>query len=176
MERKVKYNYEFKVRCVQEALRNYDSVSAIAKENKISRTNLRKWISFYQKYGSEGLLDKKNQSYGVDFKLSVLNTIKEKGISLNDACLIFNIPSQCTILNWQREYKKDGLAGLKPKPKGRPRSMNFKRKQRKTDKPLTREEELLIENESLRAENELLKKLRALIQAEEAEQNKKRKP
>ena len=105
-----------------------------------------------------------------------MNTIEEKDISLIDACLIFNIPSQCTILNWQRKYAKEGLAGLKPKPKGRPRSMNFKRKQRKTDKPLTREEELLLENESLRAENELLKKLQALIQAEEAEQNKKRKP
>ena len=105
-----------------------------------------------------------------------MNTIEEKDISLIDACLIFKIPSQCTILNWQRKYAKEGLAGLKPKPKGRPRSMNFKRKQRKTDKPLTREEELLLENESLRAENDLLKKLQALIQAEEAEQNKKRKP
>jgi hypothetical protein len=35
--------------------------------------------------------------------------------------------------------------------------MNFKRKQRKTDKPLTREEELLKELEYLRAENEILK-------------------
>jgi transposase len=40
--------------------------------------------------------------------------------------------------------------------------MNFKRKQRKTDKPLTREEELLLKSESLRAENELLKKLTSL--------------
>jgi transposase len=42
-----------------------------------------------------------------------------------------------------------------------------KRKKRKSDKPLTREEELLLENEALRCENELLKKLQALIQAEE---------
>jgi transposase len=174
MERKVKYDYEFKVRCVQEALKNYDSVTAIAKENSISRTNLRKWISFYQKYGNEGLLDKKNQSYSVDFKLTVLNTIEEKCISLNDACLIFNIPSQCTILNWQRKYCKEGYSGLL-KSQGRPQSMN-KRAKKKSTKPLTREEELLLENESLRAENDLLKKLQALIQAEEAEQNKKRKP
>ena len=37
--------------------------------------------------------------------------------------------------------------------------------------PLTREEELLKENEYLRAENDLLKKLQALVQAD-----KKRKP
>tara|TARA_B110000967_G_scaffold150233_1_gene154058 strand:- start:6686 stop:6862 length:177 start_codon:yes stop_codon:yes gene_type:complete len=43
---------------------------------------------------------------------------------------------------------------------------NFKRKKRKSDKPLTREEELLQEIESLRCENDLLKKFHALIQAE----------
>ena len=40
---------------------------------------------------------------------------------------------------------------------------DFKRKKRKSDKPLSREEELLLENESLRCENDLLKKLQALI-------------
>jgi len=47
----------------------------------------------------------------------------------------------------------------------------IKRKQRKSTRPLTREEELLSENEYLRAENELLKKLQALVQT-----NKKQKP
>jgi transposase len=47
----------------------------------------------------------------------------------------------------------------------------IKRKARKSSKPLTREEELLKENEYLRAENALLKKLQALVQAD-----KKQKP
>ena len=42
---------------------------------------------------------------------------------------------------------------------------DYKRKKRKSDKPLTREEELLKELEKLRCENELLKKLHALVQA-----------
>ena len=41
----------------------------------------------------------------------------------------------------------------------------FKRKKRKSDKALTREEKLLQEIESLRCENDLLKKFHALIQA-----------
>jgi transposase len=62
---------------------------------------------------------------------------------------------------------------LIPQPKGRPKKMDkaIKRKKRKSTKPLTKEEELLIENEYLRAENELLKKLQALVQT-----NKKQKP
>ena len=42
---------------------------------------------------------------------------------------------------------------------------DYKRKKRKSDKPLTREKELLLENERLRAEIAVLKKLDALILA-----------
>jgi transposase len=95
---------------------------------------------------------------------------------LNKACLTFNIPSRSIIRCWQRSYTEQGLLGLKLKAKGRPVAMNFKRKQRKTDKPLTREEELLKELEYLRAENEILKKFNALVQAEQANQRKRLKP
>jgi transposase len=44
---------------------------------------------------------------------------------------------------------------------------------RKLDKPLTREEELLLEIEALRSGNEFLKKLQALIQAEEKARKRK---
>lgn len=66
-------------------------------------------------------------------------------------------------MNWQRDYEKGGILGLENKPIGRPKIMSdYKRKKRKSDKPLTREEELLLENERLRAENDFLKKLDAL--------------
>ena len=50
---------------------------------------------------------------------------------------------------------------------------NSERKKRKSDKPLTREEELLKENLALRCEIDFLKKLQALIQAEEKTKNRK---
>ncbi len=111
-----------------------------------------------------------------NLKMNVLQAIEKKTLSLSQACLTFNIPTMSTIISWQRKYVEEGLTGLKPKPKGRPVSMSFKRKQRKTNKPLTREEELLKELEYLRAENEILKKFNALVQAEQANQNKRLKP
>lgn len=94
---------------------------------------------------------------------------------MRETGLKFNIPDTAIILKWKRDFTNFGVQSLEPKPKGRPKSMSdFKRKKRKSDKPLTREEELLLENERLRCENALLKKLQALIQAEE--QAKKRKP
>jgi transposase len=176
MERKVKYNYDFKLRCVEEVLKKHRSKESVAIENGISQTNFGRWLNFYLKYGKEGLLSRKNQNYNSDFKLKVIRAIDRKSLSLSEACLFFNIPNEAVIINWQRKFKEHGISGLEHKPKGRPKSMTYKRAKKKSDKPLTREEELLLENESLRMQVDYLKKLQALIQAEEAEQNKKRKP
>ena len=174
MERKVKYDYEFKFRCVEEVLKLHRTIGSVAAANGFDESNLRKWIGFYKKYGSTGLLPRKNRIYDVDFKLKVLHAIDKEFLSLRQACVKFNIRSEANIIKWQRAYAREGSAGLTNKPRGP--EMNFKRAKKKSDKPLTREEELLKEIESLRAENALLKKFNALIQAEELQQQKKRKP
>lgn len=175
MERKVKYTYEFKLKCVEEVLKKSRTVESVSREYGFDESCLRHWVGFYRKFGHNGLKPRGYRSYDVSFKLKVLRAIEKKSLSLNEACLHYNIPSGSVIINWQRRYELSGYSGLKDQPKGRPKSMAYKRAKKKSDKPLTREEELLLENESLRAENELLKKLQALIQAEEASQ-RKRKP
>ena len=175
MERKVKYSYEFKLQCVAEVLKNHRSVNSVAISKGLSESILSRWISFYRKFGNDGLLPRKNQKYSPDLKLKVLQTLNKDSLSLNEACLKFNIPSDSIILNWQRNYNNEGFNGLIDKPKGRP-VMSFKRVKKKTDKPLSREEELLKEIEYLRAENELLKKFNALVQSKELQQQKRLKP
>ena len=176
MKRKVKYNYEFKLRCVEEVIGKNRSAESVAIEFGFDESNLRRWLGFYKRYGISGLLPREYKTYDSGFKLKVLSTIDKKCLSLNEACVSFNISNPSVLVSWQKRFEKLGSAGLEDKPKGRPKSMAYKRAKKKSDKPLTREEELLLEIESLRAENALLKKLQALIQAEEAAQNKKRKP
>ena len=174
MERKVKYDYAFKLECVQLVLEEHNSVNFVSKQKGLHHSNLSKWVELYKLYGNTGLLSKKNQSYSIDFKLNVLQVIDKEYLSLIEACFRFDIPSESVIIKWQKDFANFGIKGLLPKSKGKPKSMSdYKRKKRKSDKPLTREEELLLENEKLRCENALLKKLQALIQAEEA--TKKRK-
>lgn len=174
MERKVKYDYAFKLECVELVLKKHYSNAYVSNLKGPDESDIRKWVQFYKSYGKIGLLPRKNQSYSIDFKLKVLKSIKSKSLSIAEACLEFNIPTKSTIIKWQKDFINFGIEGLQPKPKGRPKSMsNFKRKKRKSDKALTREEELLIENERLRCENALLKKLQALIQAEEAAKKRK---
>lgn len=173
MFKRNKYNYEFRLRCVEAVLKGKGSVKCIAKANGVEHTNLRLWLLFYERYGKGGLKPRVKQHYDLSFKLKVLAAIDEDVLSLRSACVRFNIPSESVIINWQKAYKLKGQSGLIPKPKGRPKKMDkpIKRKKRKSAKPLSSEEELLRENEYLRAENELLKKLQALVQT-----NKKQKP
>jgi len=175
MGRKVKYDYAFKLECVELVLKKHLSNVYVSQLKGVNESNIRQWLSFYNKYGKQGLYPRKNRSYSVCFKRKVLRSIDKDFLSLREAGLKFNIPSISIIIKWQRDFTNFGVEGLQSKPKGRRKSMsNFKRKKHKSDKPLTREETLLLENEALRCELDYLKKLQALIQAEE--QAKKRKP
>lgn len=165
MERKVKYDYAFKLECVELVLKKHYSSDYVSKLRGPNKSNISKWINFYKTYGKSGLLPRKNQNYSVTFKQNVLQTITKESLSLRESCLRFNIPDAAIIIKWKKDFTNFGFEGLQPKPKGRPISMNnYKRKKHKPDK-LTREEGLLKENERLRCENELLKKLHALVQA-----------
>ncbi len=167
MERKVKYDYAFKLECVRLVLKEHYSISSVSRLKDLNESNIRKWVGFYKSQGKKGLLPRKNRSYSVVFKLKVLQSIDKGFLSLRDTCIKFNIPDAAIIVKWKRDFANFGVKGLQPKIKGRPKSMsNLKRKKRKSDKVLTREEELLQEIESLRCENDLLKKFHALIQAE----------
>jgi transposase len=173
MFKRTKYDYEFRLRCVEAVLKGGCTVKSLAKEKSIEHSNLRLWIGFYEYYGKAGLKPRPKRHYDISFKLDVLAAIDCELLSLRTACVRFNIPSESVIISWQKAYRLNGQLGLMPKIKGRPKMTKplIKRKPRKSAKPLTREEELLRENEYLKAENELLKKLHALAQT-----NKKQKP
>jgi len=166
MFKRKKYDYEFRLQCVEAVLDGKGSVKSIAKQKGIQHSNLRLWLGFYEAYGKQGLEPRSMQQYTTSFKLSVLKAIDKELLSLRAACVRFHIPSESVIINWQRAYESQGESGLISKPKGRAITMKLpiKRKAKQSAQPLTREEELLKENEYLRAENELLKKLQALAQ------------
>lgn len=166
MERKVKYDYTFKLECVELVLKGYHSLECVSTLKSTSKSSIRNWVCNYKAYGAIGLLARKNASYPVDFKLKVLRAMQKQSLSLREARLKFNIPTNSIIVKWKKDFANFGVQSLKSKPRGRPKSMsNFKRKKHKSDQPLTREEELLKENERLRCEIDLLKKLQALTQA-----------
>ena len=72
MERKVKYDYTFKLECVELVLQKHYSEGYVSKLKQIPRWNIRKWVSFYKTYGEIALLPRVSQNYSKEFKFKVL--------------------------------------------------------------------------------------------------------
>jgi transposase len=163
MKEKKKYEATFKLDVVKEYLQG-DPMGGLARKWGLSKSLVRRWVDHYEASGSSGLTKKTPQSHAVEFKLKVVESYRNEGLSLRECCLRYNIANEGIVFSWARKYELSGLEGLRRRP-GRPKIMKSERPEKKV-KPLTRLEELEQENLYLRAENELLKKLEALTQKE----------
>jgi transposase len=172
MEKNRKHSTEFRQQIVNDHLQG-ESLMSISKRSAISKTLVKKWVDHHRLLGQDGLLPRRTLYYSKEFKLKVVKAYKDKGLSLRNCCLQFNIPSQSTLVTWARKYEQQGLDGLNEQ-KGRPTTMKKdKPASKKKAEPLTRLEELERENLYLKAEIDFLKKLDALTQAKQTQQKKK---
>ena len=94
-------------------------------------------------------------------KVSIVEDIQKNGLSLSAASLKYNKPND-TLKRWINTYQEHGEAGFI-----RTKTTMSKKRQR-TDEELDELEKLRKRNEYLEAENALLKKVKALVEAREA--------
>ena len=172
-----KYSEEFKLSVVQCYESGKQGSKSVAKRYGIGETRVRMWVAAYRQHGLSGLR-KKFSHYSGQFKLSVLQRMQQEDLSATQAVALFDIRGGASVIaDWKRRYHEQGLAGLQPKPRGRPKKM-IDSKPPQSVTPLQTDtrsrEELAKENEYLRAEVAYLKKLRALRQAKEQAAQKKR--
>lgn len=172
-----KYSEDFKLSVVLSYEAGDGGYRALSQQFGLDPATVRRWVKFYQAHGVEGLR-KKFSHYSVRFKLFVLQRIQQDELSVRQALVLFNIRGGVGVITeWKRLYHEQGLAGLQPKPRGRPKNMTD-HKLPKSVTPLQEDtrsrEELVKEVEYLRAEVAYLKKLRALRQSKEQAAQKKR--
>ncbi len=174
-----KYDEPFKARAVQLYLSGESGFGSLAGKLGIGKKLLQRWVAAYREHGSAGLR-KKFSHYDAQFKADVLHRMWTEMLSGEQVAAIFGIRSPGCIAQWERQYHSGGIHALAPRRRGRPTAMQPPENKPKADEDRPPEErtreQLLKENEYLRAEVAYLKKLDALVQAKKkAAQRKKRK-
>ena len=110
-----------------------------------------------------------NKRYTPEFKRMVVETMKKEHLSIYTAMQEFGINDHKIIERWERIYLEEGSEGLAIERRGRS-SKGRPPKQL----PKQVEGDLLAEVQRLRAENDYLKNLQALVLENERRQPKKR--
>lgn len=150
--------------------------SAIAKQFDVQYSTIRRMLSRYELHGLEGIKHPfKNRKYSAEFKLEVINRAYQ-GESKSSLSFEYNLPGECIIISWMKKYEELGYNGLEGRPRGRLKIMT---KEEKKNTPLTNEEreefdQLKKKLEYLEMENEVLKKLDALVKERLKQQGKKK--
>ena len=109
-----------------------------------------------------------NKRYTPEFKKMVIETMIEEKLSYKETARRFETDDK-RIAAWERIYLEEGAEGLAVERRGR----GSKGRPRKLPKEI--EEDLLAEVQRLRAENDYLKNLQALVLENERRQRRKRR-
>ena len=124
----------------------------------------------------------KQRKYSAEFKIGVIMDMREHHLGYRETVRKYwdvskeqedNYHKQ--VQRWERIYLEEGAEGLMKERRGRACSASGTRKGRPPKLDRKVEEDLIAENQRLRMEIEYLKKLSALVLAEERENGKKQK-
>ena len=120
----------------------------------------------------------KNKNYSAEFKICVIMNMREHHLGYRETMRKYfpHLKENCFefLKKWERIYLEEGAEGLMKERRGRACKASGSNKGRPPKLDRKVEEDLIAENQRLRMEIEYLKKLSALVLAEEQKNGKKR--
>lgn len=167
-----KYNSEFKLKTIEAVLNEGRTTGEVSSRYGVNKADVQKWVAAYQAHGFAGI-EKQRVSYSGKFKQSVIEDMRENGLSMRQTAAKYNLGNHTIVSKWERIYLEEGVQGLYVERRGQ-RVHTKEGQSPKLSKE--KEEDLIAENQRLRMEVEYLKKLNALVQEQKrVERNIKRK-
>lgn len=178
-----KYSSELKMKVVEAYLNNEGGCEFVAKKYGISNEALvRKWVNAFKSQGHDGIkISRKNNKYSFEFKQNIVKLYLVGEMSYQELANQFKLNNPSLISRWVKEFREQGLEGLKPRKRGRPSSMNNDNTPRQKVKKEYSEEEIdeiqKLKEELYWTQMELdfVKKKIELRQCREREMKKSRK-
>ena len=150
-----------------------ETTSSLAKSFNVYKSTINYLISLIKKHGYDILRNGKNRVYSKEFKLLTINRILVNHESPRQVAINIVLTSNSILHNWLSKFKENGYNVVEKKKGRKPKSMT---KPKKNNKELSEKEKIKqLEDEIiyLKAENEYLKKLKALVQERELKEKKK---
>ena len=179
-----KHSFEFKKKVVLEYLNGCGGTDYLShKYNLGSNSQLRRWIAAYRTFGDDGLRRSRQQKkYTFEYKLHVVELYLSSEVSYQELALKEGINTPNLLVKWVNDFRIAGPDALRPKKKGRKKSLNSKDNAKETtsnetvsvDTSAEHVKQLEDELLKLRIENAFLKELRRLRLEEEALLKKQR--
>ena len=179
-----KYSYQFKKTVVLEYLAGNGGTVFLAKKYGIpNHSQIQRWIASYSKSDDDGLKrSREKKKYSFEFKLHVVELYLSSEVSYQELALSEGMTNPCLITKWVNDFRIAGPDALRPKKKGRKKSLNSSDNKKTTtinetvsvDTSAEHIKQLEDELLKLRIENAYLKELRRLRLEEEALLKKKR--
>ena len=120
------------------------------------------------------------RKYSAEFKIGVIIDMREHRLGYNETIRKYQLGGIQTggarnmLRRWERIFLEEGAEGLMKERRGRACAASGTRKGRPPKLDPKVEEDLIAENQRLRMEIEYLKKLSALVLAEEQKSGKRR--
>lgn len=101
---------------------------ALAAKLGIPEATARQWARAYAAGGKDAVLNAgaRHRVYEYDVKLAVARDRVERGKTVREVMIKYNVPSESSVKAWCRLYRAKGAAALVDKPRGRkPRSQKY---------------------------------------------------
>ena len=141
------------------------SIKSISEQYGIDHILLSSLWATYQSKGRVALEKKCHTEATLEIKIEAIRDFEEKHLSLVNIMTKYGI-SRAAFYQWRKKLHSGGMDALSADGRGRPPGMG--RPKKKTVEQMTELERLQKENQELKTELALLKKVRALVEERNA--------